>query len=171
MTLCNDELGRAPPGDPADTSVAIEPDILEVLLLGARAGSPAPDRVDALRARVLERARATVYRADGTLTIFGNAGDWVALAPRVHMKKLHQDTSGHSYLLRLEPGAVLPNHAHDGDEECMVVEGEVFLGELRVRAGDYHLAPAGTRHSGIISPAGALLFVRSAANPRYEVHR
>ncbi len=171
MSARNNELGQASPGDPGDTPVAIEPDVLEVLLLGACAEAPAAARADALRARLLDRARATLYCADGTLTIFGDGGDWVALAPRVRMKKLHQDAGGRSYLLRLEPGAVLPSHAHEGDEECLMMEGEVFLGELLVRAGDYHLAPAGTRHSGITSPAGALLFIRSAASHRYEARR
>lgn len=155
---------------PPRSAGAIEADILEALLLDAPAQLPAPGRADALKARVLERVRGSVRGADGTLTVFGDAGEWAALAPHVHMKTLHSDTGGRSFLLRLEPGAVLPNHAHDRDEECMVVEGEIFLGELRIRAGDYHLAPGGSVHPDITSPGGALLFIRSAAGHRYEAH-
>jgi len=56
---------------------------------------------------------------------------------------------------------VLP-HVHGQDEECMVLEGEVRIGDLVVRAGAYHLAPRGVAHEPISSEHGALLFLRGA---------
>ena len=44
----------------------------------------------------------------------------------------------------------------------MVLEGEVRIGDLVVRQGSYHLAPAGVPHEPISSESGALLFLRGA---------
>jgi quercetin dioxygenase-like cupin family protein len=35
----------------------------------------------------------------------------------------------------LYPGASLPAHDHPADEECLVLEGEVMLGDIVGRAG------------------------------------
>jgi len=64
--------------------------------------------------------------------------------------------------LKLEPGAAVVPHDHPVDEECLVLEGEARIGELVVRAGDYHLAPRGKPHGMITSEHGALLFLRGA---------
>ena len=46
-------------------------------------------------------------------------------------------------------------------EECVVLEGEVWLGDVFCRAGDFHFAPAGLRHGAIRTEAGCLLYVRT----------
>jgi anti-sigma factor ChrR (cupin superfamily) len=61
--------------------------------------------------------------------------------------------------MRVTPGAVYPAHAHDGDEECLVLEGEVSFGELTLRAGDFHLARKGHRHPQASSPQGCVLYI------------
>jgi quercetin dioxygenase-like cupin family protein len=40
-------------------------------------------------------------------------------------------------LLKFEPGASYPGHAHPGGEEIFVLEGDIRLGKDRLRAGDY----------------------------------
>jgi hypothetical protein len=90
------------------------------------------------------------------------------VAPGVNAKMLHVDETGYSFLLRLDPGATLPGHPHDGDEECIVLEGEARLGDLNILAGDYHLARRGSRHGDIFSPDGALLYIRRQGRP--ELH-
>jgi quercetin dioxygenase-like cupin family protein len=93
-------------------------------------------------------------------------GEWMPVALGVAAKMLHVDETGYSFLLRLDPGATLPAHAHDGDEECIVVEGEARLGDLNILAGDYHLARRGSRHGDIFSPDGALLYIRRQGRPQ-----
>ncbi|MGH8501207.1 MAG: cupin domain-containing protein [Gammaproteobacteria bacterium] len=67
-----------------------------------------------------------------------------------------------SFRLRREPGARLPAHVHVADEECLVLEGELHLGEgVILKAGDYHFAPRGLPHGAAERPSGALLFLRS----------
>jgi hypothetical protein len=43
-----------------------------------------------------------------------------------------------------------------------MLSGDIFLGDILVQEGDYHLAPAGTEHLEIFSDTGALLYVRGA---------
>ncbi len=118
------------------------------------------DAIDAaaLRERVLKRIRV----APALTTIQANEGDWASFSPKVSIKVLRRDGDTQSYLLRLEAGAVVLPHVHGHDEECMVLEGEVRIGELVVRQGAYHLAPRGVAHEPIRSERGALLFLRGS---------
>ena len=55
----------------------------------------------------------------------------------------------------------MPARAHTQDEECLVLEGEVFIGEHRISQGDLHVAGPETRYRDITSHTGAMLMVRS----------
>lgn len=117
-----------------------------------------------IRRKVLERIRATrPVMAPQFLTIHASEGTWTVLSPLVEMKVLHRSAADRtkSFLLRLHPGGSLPAHPHHADEECMVLEGEVLLGNTLAHAGDYHLAPKGIAHGVIQSATGALLFLRT----------
>mgnify|MGYP001132728637 CR=1 FL=1 len=69
-----------------------------------------------------------------------------------------------SMLVRFEPGAGVPDHGHEIDEDCLVLEGEMFLGDILLRPGDYQLAPAGGGHFGETSDAGVLFFFHGAVD-------
>jgi len=126
----------------------------------------APEPVDAAaQARVKQRVLRRIA-ADSTprhLTVPAPQDTWQPFGPGVAMKVLHQDGNTLSYLLRLEPGASLPAHRHPQDEECLVLEGEMHIGELVVTAGGYHLGRRGVLHDRLCSPGGALIFLRGAA--------
>ena len=147
----------------------LDQDTLASLLLALAPVAPDEKRSRELRARVLEQVRSAGRSEAGAyLTVRAGEGAWVALTERVTMKVLHSTGPGKSFLLRLEPGAALPAHDHAADEECLVLEGEVWLGDIHVHAGDYHLAPKGTPHGVVISPTGALLFIRSGYADEYR---
>ena len=97
---------------------------------------------------------------DPPLTVFGRAEGWAPLSSGVECRVLRRDGLRCSRFLRFAPGASLPGHGHVQDEENMLIEGEVFFGDVLVRAGEFHLAPAGSRHGPITTDTGALLFVR-----------
>lgn len=140
----------------------LDRDILEQLLLASAPLAPAPDRAAALKQRVLSRAREERAAAAGDfVTVRSAAGGWIDYTPQIKVKLLHVDGRYNSVLVRLAPGATLPEHLHDADEECIVLEGEVYHGDIRVEAGDYHLARKGSRHGVMRSATGALLFVRT----------
>lgn len=89
----------------------------------------------------------------------GDAG-WQEMAPGVTVRELWGDSDRWSRYYRLQPGTRLPEHGHRQDEECMVMEGEIYLGDILLLAGDYQVAPPGSRHRELTTDTGALLFVR-----------
>lgn len=137
------------------------PDVLpdeavEALVLAAPTAMPCDP--GGLKDKVLARARGDSARF---VTVRTSDGQWRMLAPGVAMKMLHDDGAMQTFLLRLDAGASLPAHDHAVDELCVVLEGSVRLGEIEVSRGDYHLAIAGSRHGRLVSPAGAVLFLRT----------
>ena len=153
---------------PASDHPLIAADLMEVLLLAQEEVRPEPERAQGLKARLFERIRAERSPPPSLLTIRADAGEWVRLGPKVEMKILRQDRDSRCFLLRLHPGAVLPPHEHPMDEECFVLEGEAELGGVRVRAGDFHLAPKGVPHGIVRSRTGALLYLRGANPTHYS---
>jgi quercetin dioxygenase-like cupin family protein len=95
-------------------------------------------------------------------SIFSNEGDWIEVQKGLLQKVLWTDGNVASRFFRIEPGTTIEGHYHPLDEECMMLSGDIFLGDILVREGDYHLAPAGTEHLEIFSDTGALLYVRGA---------
>jgi len=88
--------------------------------------------------------------------------DWQDLAPGVQKKILHCDRDYQSCFYRLSAGAQVPEYSHSVDEECMVLAGEVFFGDILLQAGDFQLAPAGRKRGDWSCDSSALLFVRGA---------
>lgn len=115
-----------------------------------------------LRAKVLDRARATT--AGGHFITVRQQEGWSELIPGVSVKVLFVDphAATKSFLLRAAPGTCLPEHEHHGDEECMVLEGSFTLGDLTLRAGDFHCAPKGSTHGKAFTEKGVLVYLRSA---------
>lgn len=67
-------------------------------------------------------------------------------------------------LVRMEPGAAYPAHVHGGPEECLVLEGELCVGDTVLRKGDYQRAARGSRHGVQSTTTGCLLLVTSSLN-------
>ena len=59
-------------------------------------------------------------------------------------------------LLKMDPGAELPDHEHVLIEQSFILEGELVCGEGRCSAGNFVWRPAGSRHKAW-TPNGALL--------------
>ncbi len=145
----------------------------EALLTAQALLLPPPERQAALRERVLAGVTAAPLPASVEhLTVRGLEGDWLPLMPGIHIKLLREDVATRSYLLRMAPGARLPAHGHSHEEECLVLEGDVWLDALHAHAGDYHLARSGRPHGVVRSDGGCLLFLRGqkeyAAPGTYE---
>ena len=142
--------------------VSILPAALEARLLDAIQADDGQTLDAAGVAAMRERIFKRIHSIQALTTIQPDEGEWAPFSPKVSIKVLRRDVDTQSYLLRLEPGAVVLPHVHSHDEECMVLEGEVRIGELVVRQGAYHLAPRGIAHEPIRSERGALLFLRGA---------
>ncbi len=120
---------------------------------------PKPDRAAQLRKRILERVEAEA-RPDPHLTLRAKEGSWRTLNPGIDIKLLRREAGSVSYLLRMAAGMRIPAHDHTDDEECFVLEGDVWLGNTHTFAGDYHLARRGVPHGELHSETGCLLFLR-----------
>jgi quercetin dioxygenase-like cupin family protein len=133
----------------------------EEALFNALKPAPMPaERAALIKSRVLSRAKAA--RTPQLGTIRSAEGEWKPFLPKIAIKVLRREAGSQSYLLRLDPGAALLPHEHPDDEECVVLEGEVRIGDIVASKGDYHLAPKGVAHGAIVSEQGALLFLRGA---------
>jgi anti-sigma factor ChrR (cupin superfamily) len=104
----------------------------------------------------------------GTVTIRSAAMQWQSAGPGVEVKVLRMDRSRNdqTVLIRMQPGAVVVGHRHTQQEECWVIEGEIFIGSHRLGQGDMHVAGPGVVHPLIHAPHGALLMIRSEMPPR-----
>lgn len=96
-------------------------------------------------------------------TIRADEGTWRTLLPGVERKLLHVDREKgyRSFLLRFAPGSMLPAHDHADDEECVMIEGEVFVGDVALTAGDWQIAPKGRTHPTFTSRRGGIVYVRA----------
>jgi quercetin dioxygenase-like cupin family protein len=112
----------------------------------------------------LERALDLEASAPPFHTVRVEDGAWTAIAPGIEKKFLYRDpaTGTESYLFRMQAGALIEMHQHPRAEECLVLEGDLAIGDLRLKAGDYHVAAKGTMHSALRSEGGAVVFVRGA---------
>jgi quercetin dioxygenase-like cupin family protein len=124
----------------------------------------AHERCRELRARILARFAA---RQGCAITVRAAECAWRPLAPGVTIKLLRGDAAAGNMtaFIRMEPGSSLDSHLHAQDEECLILEGEIFIGRHRLAAGDMHVAQAGTEHAPITSPRGALMLVRAELRP------
>ena len=122
----------------------------------------------AVRSRILREVagEASLRPPAGFAFAFAGDGEWIELQPGVFRKDLMLPRPGdpsRSYLIRMEPGTMLPRHGHRGFEHCYVVAGSTVVGGRRLVAGDYSYAPRGTRHEAIPSDEGAVLFIVETA--------
>lgn len=115
-----------------------------------------PDRKERMRQRLMNTA---TLEMDVVRT---PEQDWEELMPGVNLKMLHADADNgiQIALWRMDPGARLPAHPHHKDEECYLIEGSLEVGNKRYQAGDFMLAPAGSRHGSITSPEGVTMLIR-----------
>src|SRR5579885_2444610 len=107
---------------------------LSELDLSAPRLTPPPGLFD----KILEAVDEGEERLPGTLTKRAGTGVWTELAPGVMCTILCEDPCAkrRSMLIRAEPGAIYDSHGHDaGYEECLVLEGDLIMGDLTLHAG------------------------------------
>jgi quercetin dioxygenase-like cupin family protein len=97
-------------------------------------------------------------------SVFSGEGGWVEIQHGLYQKDLWTDGTIASRFFRIAAGARVAGHYHSLDEECMVLSGDIFLGDILLQEGDYHIAPADTEHLELFSDTGALLYIRGAAS-------
>jgi quercetin dioxygenase-like cupin family protein len=114
-----------------------------------------------LRRRIIERI-AAAPPPTGTETFRSQGDGWLTSSEFIEMKMLRidEDAGTQELLIRFLPGVSVPAHSHLKEEQMIIIEGECFIGEHPLRAGDVHIAPAGSWHPAITSKTGTLLLLR-----------
>lgn len=82
--------------------------------------------------------------------------DWEQVAPGIECKLLATDPARHrvSMLVRLAPGARYPGHTHAGVEELHLLDGELWIDERKLCAGDYNYGAPGAGDDRVWSETG-----------------
>jgi quercetin dioxygenase-like cupin family protein len=98
----------------------------------------------------------------GTATYHAGERDWIKASSHIHTKLLRVDAASgtQELLIRFLPGAEVPAHSHRKEEQMVIIEGECFVGDHRLVAGDVHVAPAGSWHPLITTQTGTLIHLR-----------
>ena len=139
--------------------------VLEAMLMEIEPVPPPKAMGARIRRRVRDRVNEGPRPTEaGTIDIRRAAG-WrplgTASGGKAEMKVLHDDGQTMTWLVRMSAGCTLEGHEHDGTEECLVLEGDFWLNDVRYGPGDYQIAFAGSRHHSARTEGGCLVFVRS----------
>ena len=120
---------------------------------------------DSMRERILRRVRTPP--PEGTSTLRSSDGTWTDLSPGVRLRILDEDPVARTrtYLVSMESGATVTEHPHTQEEQCLVLEGEVWVGDHLLRSGDWHVAQPGSHHGNFATRTGCLLLIRSEVFP------
>ncbi|HYE70780.1 MAG TPA: cupin domain-containing protein [Aquabacterium sp.] len=123
-------------------------------------GRPTPllRAVCAARVMLREAPAAAQARMQSAITRADATTPWEDFAPGIRRRVLWTRGGEAALLYQAAAGARVPGHGHRRDEECLMLDGEVFLDDLLLRQGDYQLAPAGTAHAGVSTDIGGLIF-------------
>lgn len=84
---------------------------------------------------------------------------WEAVAPGILRKLLFEDSKRryNTSLLRVEAGTRYPSHRHADVEEILVLEGDLHIHGVVMRAGDYCRAEPDSIHQETFTEGGCVL--------------
>ena len=80
---------------------------------------------------------------------------------------IERETGLMTLLVKMEPGARLPDHEHVMIEQTYVLEGSLVCGEGECKAGEFVWRPAGSRHEAWAGPQGGLMLAMFQAPNRF----
>lgn len=110
--------------------------------------------------KILNAIDAEDQRLAVTRRLAFGEGAWEPYASGIQVKYLWDPET---FLMRCEPGAVIPPHGHDLHEHLIVVAGDLVINGIPFGVGDYHTMPPGTFHADARTTGGCILFVQSRA--------
>lgn len=126
----------------------------------------APRLISLEGAQVFMREADAAVAAQRTLVRDAEAG-WPEFAPGIRRRVLWSAAGQAALLYRADAGASVPEHSHGHDEECLMVQGELFLDDVLLQAGDYQLAPAGTGHRITETDTGVVIYAHGDLDLRF----
>ena len=128
--------------------------------------APSPSVRERLMARIMPEEEIPA----GFAVLRAGQGEWQPSPFKgVDVKMLHYDkkTSLVTNLVRMQPGTVYPTHRHADVEQCFVVEGDIRMDKIVLRAGDYGKAFPTTTHEHITTESGCVLLIMNSSHDDY----
>ncbi|MBL8177945.1 MAG: cupin domain-containing protein [Bryobacterales bacterium] len=92
-------------------------------------------------------------------------GAWEAIdVPGIRVKRLYVDPASDtvSLLIQMDPGASYPSHRHAGPEHCYVISGDLQVGGLHLKTGDYQVANTSSIHTVTSTVNGCTILIVSS---------
>jgi quercetin dioxygenase-like cupin family protein len=119
-------------------------------------------------ARVLVReSKPAISLSAQPASTLDSSDDWPVYAPGIRRRILWQRDGQAAMLYLTEPMAEVAHHSHHYDEECFMVQGELYLDDILLMEGDYQLAPHGTEHHVTRTDTGVVLFAHGDFDLRF----
>ena len=131
-TLDGDERDRLAEAADRDPGVRAAIEEWETRLADLESDTSTITAPDQLWRRIDDAIEASAPEALSARTIRAEQGQWVPRTPGVEKKTLYVDHEAgvQCYLLRVAAGATIPLHDHAAVEECLMVEGDITVGNL-----------------------------------------
>lgn len=124
------------------------------------AATPSPS----LKARIMAQTSRQAPPITEALSFIPKAAEsnWIPMkVPGAYVKLLSMNQQrGYAVALgKLDPNTSYPAHTHQGPEEVLVLTGDLWIGETRLAAGDFHHADAGSKHDINHSETGCTILI------------
>jgi quercetin dioxygenase-like cupin family protein len=129
-------------------------------------GVPIGDRVEVVRDLVTAWLPG---KGPSPITVRADEGVWQDAGPGIATKALWHHGDSQSMLVRMQPGARM-KAAEAIDEERLLLQGEIFAGDMLLRAGDFQFAARSVAECEVETDIGALFFVRATADGGLRAH-
>jgi anti-sigma factor ChrR (cupin superfamily) len=125
---------------------------------------PSASLRDKVLAQTLNGSKAAPLAMSEALTFMSRAAEtgWTPMkVPGAFVKLLSMNPQrGYAVALgKLDPGTHYPAHVHQGPEEILMLTGDLWIGEKKLTAGDFHHAGAGSRHEINHSESGCTILI------------
>ena len=105
-----------------------------------------------------ESAAASPAPSETAFTLRDADAGWPDFAPGIQRRVLWQQGGQAALLYFAQAGAQVPMHSHGHDEECLMLQGELYLDDLLLLQGDYQLAPAGSGQRITATDTGVVIY-------------
>ncbi len=129
------------------------------------AASPSADSAPAPKTPQVWKQWDSTSAGGALFTLRSDATPWEPTGIEgIEIRRLFVDRQRNqtTMLIRMAAGRSYPRHVHGGAEECLVLEGDLRVGDNVLHAGDYQRAPEGSLHGVQATDGGCVLLIVSS---------
>lgn len=145
----------------ADATEAVPPSATARISALARAnetlGELSPQQIDGVQALVAEVEKSLPELLQASQEWRKVPHEGIVLQRLGYDKAAQRITA----LVRMAPGSILPGHAHAEGEQCVVLHGDLSIGDRALRAGEYRYWKPGEPQPRQTTEKGCLLLISS----------